>query len=77
MQEWKTTPEGAVKVQPMLSWQTAAIPEGGLLQIQYADSLEDITEERRKAVQIGLTPKQARELGQALLQIADTDGGPS
>ena len=70
MLDWERTPEGAVKVQPMLSWQTAAIPEGGLLQIQYADNAEDILEERRKGVQIGLTPTQARELGQALLQIA-------
>lgn len=69
--DWATLPNGDIAVNPLLGFETATFPMVGILRVEFADSPQDVARMKGLHVQLGMTAAQARELGQALLRLAD------
>ena len=67
--DWKKAPNGDLMMNPLMGFDTAAMPEGmaGFLRLSFALDASMRTD----TVQIVLTEKQARELGSSILELAD------
>lgn len=68
--------QGQVKLSPLIGW-TAFVGYkiGCCVRLDFAPSLDDL--ERPEAVQLVMTPEQARQLGEALLTKADQVSKPA
>ncbi len=60
-----------IVAQPLLGFDAATFPGHALLRVSYATSQEALDQQRGEALQLALTPAQAREMGQALTRLAD------
>jgi len=67
-----TNPDGTIKLSPVAGWQTVRVAEMmGLLRLHYFADQQSLARLETKAIQLGMTPSQCRELGQALLRMAE------
>lgn len=71
-ESWDLNERGQVKFAALFGYSMATMPEGGLLRLEYAETVEAIDNGTRSALQIHLPASQAREIGEALLRLADT-----
>jgi hypothetical protein len=60
-----------IVAQPVLGFDAATFPGHALLRIRYATSQTGLDQQQGDALQVALTPAQAREMGQALTRLAD------
>jgi hypothetical protein len=68
--EWDTDDAGFIIFKPVVGWGTAVLAQAGCgLRVQFVHQPEDIGR-RSEAIQLAMTPKQARELAQDLLDMA-------
>ncbi|MBO9724336.1 MAG: hypothetical protein J7530_08175 [Novosphingobium sp.] len=70
MKDWDLTPEGNLKIGPVIGWETAIAPMIGLLRLRYAHSEEEF-EAGGTGLQVQMTPVQLRNLSESLRQMAD------
>jgi hypothetical protein len=71
-ESWELNEQGQVKFAALLGYSMALMPEGGLVRLEYAETLEDIDRRNATGLQFHLTAPQARELGDALGRLAET-----
>lgn len=69
--DWDTHPNGDIAANPLMGWSFAILPLACILRAEYAEQIGDIDARRPSAIQLAMSGPQARELGQALLRIAD------
>lgn len=67
MKDWDTNPDGNLTAVPLTGWQIATMPMGGLVRVEYSET----PNAHQRAVQIHMSGTQAKELGQALLRLAE------
>lgn len=70
-ENWDRRPNGDIQLGPLLGWEFGSLPMTGLMRIETAQSEEQLKSGEVTAVQVAMTVPQMRELGQALLKIAD------
>jgi len=71
-ESWELNERGQVKFAALMGYSMATMPEGGLVRIEYADTLEAIDRREAKGLQLHFTAAQAREIGEALRRLALT-----
>lgn len=71
-ESWELNERGQVKFAALMGYSMATMPEGGLVRLEYAETLEDIEKRAASGLQIHITAPQAREIGEALRRLADT-----
>lgn len=67
---WDLTPEGNIKLYPLIGWDTQIAPMIGLLRLRYARSEEEF-ETGGVGLQLHATPVILRQLSQVLSAMAD------
>jgi hypothetical protein len=70
-ESWELNERGQVKFAALMGYSMALMPAGGLVRIEYAETLEDAERRTPAGLQLHLTAPQARELGEALRRLAD------
>jgi hypothetical protein len=70
MPEWKQNEAGQVDLKSLVGWRTELIPMVGLLQIQYAESDEDL-HTGGAVLQLAMTAEQAFLLAKDLMEMLD------
>jgi hypothetical protein len=69
--DWIKDENGNLKMTPIVGWESAVFASMGcMLRIQFVRSLDQLGK-KRDAVQLAMTPDQARELADDLLQMAN------
>lgn len=69
--DWDIRPNGDVACSPLMGFQLAVLPTGGLVRLELV-SLDDHTRNTAlEAVQLAMTEPQLRELAAGLLRMAD------
>ena len=71
-ESWELNERGQVKFAALMGYSMAIMPEGGLLRIEYAATVEDMERRTPSGLQLHLNIAQAREIGEALRRLADT-----
>ena len=71
-ESWELNERGQVVFAALMGYSMAIMPEGGLLRIEYAETIEAIDRGTSSGLQLHLTAPQAREIGEALKSLADT-----
>ncbi|HEX8263731.1 MAG TPA: hypothetical protein VF547_12750 [Allosphingosinicella sp.] len=71
-ESWELNERGQVKFAALMGYSMATMPEGGLVRLEYAETLEAIDRRTPSGLQLHLTAPQAREIGEALRRLADT-----
>ena len=71
-ESWELNEEGQVKFAALMGYAMATMPEGGLVRLEYAETLEAIDQRTPSGLQIHLSAAQAREIGEALRRLAVT-----
>jgi hypothetical protein len=74
-QSWELNERGQVIFAALMGYSMATMPEGGLVRLEYAGTMEDVDRGRASGLQLHLTAAQAREVGEALRRLADTLDG--
>ena len=69
---WELNERGQVKFAALMGYSMATMPEGGLVRLEYAESVEAIESRTLSGLQLHFTAPQAREIGEALRRLADT-----
>lgn len=67
---WDRRPNGDIAVEPLMGWQSAVVPMTGLLQLQTANSQDQLTSGELHKLQLAMTAPQMRELAAHLLNMA-------
>lgn len=70
-ESWELNERGQVKFAALMGYSMATMPRGGLVRIEYASSVEEMERRNVSGLQLHINAPQAREIGQALLQLAD------
>jgi hypothetical protein len=70
-ESWELNERGQVKFAALMGYSMATMPRGGLVRIEYASSAEEIQQRSISGLQLHLDAPLAREIGQALLLLAD------
>lgn len=65
------TRDGKIILYPVLGWASAIAPMTGILRLEFATSDLTLGQGKPEAVQLAMTEKQLRELGQMALKMAD------
>ena len=71
-ESWELNEGGQVTFAALLGYAMATMPEGGLVRLEYADTVEQINQGIVSGLQLHFTAPQAREVGEALRRLADT-----
>jgi len=71
-ESWELNERGEVKVAVLIGYAMALMPEGGLVRLEYAETMEAIDNRTPSGLQFHITAPQARELGEALRRLAET-----
>ena len=71
-ESWQLNERGQVKFAALMGYSMAIMPEGGLVRLEYAETLEAIESRTLSGLQLHFTAPQAREIGEALRRLADT-----
>jgi hypothetical protein len=71
-ESWELNEQGRVKLAALMGYSMATMPEGGLVRLEYAETIEDIDRRRVSGLQLHLDAARAREIGEALRRLADT-----
>jgi hypothetical protein len=71
-ESWELNERGQVKFAALMGYSMATMPEGGLVRLEYAETVEDIDLRRLTGLQLHMSAPQAREVGEALRRLADT-----
>lgn len=71
-ESWQLNERGQVKIAALMGYSMATMPEGGLVRLEYAETLEDINKRTPSGLQLHITAPQAREISEALRRLADT-----
>ena len=71
-ESWELNERGQVKIAALMGYSMATMPEGGLVRLEYAETLEEIDRRASTGLQLHITAPQAREIGEALRRLADT-----
>jgi hypothetical protein len=70
MPNWDTDPHGLIIFKPVVGWETAVLAKTGCgLRVEFVHQSEDIGR-KSEAVQFAMSPKQARQLAQDLIEMA-------
>jgi hypothetical protein len=69
---WDLNERGQVKFAALMGYAMATFPEGGLVRLEYAETEEDLERRTASGLQLHLSARQAREIGEALRRLADT-----
>ncbi len=71
IKDFKRGPDGQVELNPLVGWTTATLPDDmRFLRIEYTILPED-PEDEPEMLQLVMPVDQTRELGEALLKLAD------
>lgn len=76
-ESWELNERGQVKFAALMGYSMATMPEGGLVRLEYAETVEDIDRRNLTGLQLYIGAPQAREIGEALRRLADTLDGQS
>ena len=71
-ESWELNERGQVKFAALMGYSMALMPEGGLVRLEYADTVEALDQGTHTGLQLHFTAPQAREIGEALRRLADT-----
>jgi hypothetical protein len=71
-ESWELNERGQVKFAALMGYSMAIMPEGGLVRLEYAETVEAIESRTASGVQLHINAPQAREIGEALRRLADT-----
>lgn len=71
-ESWELNERGQVKFAALMGYSMALMPEGGLVRLEYAETLEAMDAGRPSGLQLHFTAPQAREIGEALRRLAET-----
>ena len=71
-ESWELNERGQVKFAALMGYSMATMPEGGLVRLEYAETVEDIDRRQLTGLQLHMSAPQAREVGEALRRLADT-----
>jgi hypothetical protein len=71
-ESWELNERGQVKFAALMGYSMAIMPEGGLVRIEYAETVEDIDRGTPSAIQLHMSAPQAREIAEALRRLAVT-----
>lgn len=71
-ESWELNERGQVKFAALMGYSMALMPEGGLVRLEYAETVEAIDRRTPTGLQLHLNAAQAREIGEALKRLADT-----
>lgn len=71
-ESWELNERGQVKFAALMGYSMALMPEGGLVRLEYADTVEALDAGTPSGLQLHFTAPQAREIGEALRRLADT-----
>ncbi|HEX8578095.1 MAG TPA: hypothetical protein VF655_00690 [Allosphingosinicella sp.] len=69
-ESWELNERGQVKFAALMGYSMATMPEGGLVRLEYADTVEALDQRRATGLQLHFTAPQAREIGEALRRLA-------
>jgi hypothetical protein len=76
-ESWELNEGGQVKFAALMGYAMATLPDGALVRLEYAETVEDIERRKLSGLQLHFSAAQAREVGEALRRLADTlDGQP-
>jgi hypothetical protein len=70
-ESWELDERGQVKFAALMGYSMALMPAGGLVRLEYAETVEDLERGTSAGLQLHLTAPQAREIGEALRRLAD------
>ena len=76
-ESWELNERGQVKFAALMGYSMALMPEGGLVRLEYAETVEAMDQRTPSGLQLHLSAPQAREIGEALRRLADTLDGQS
>jgi hypothetical protein len=71
-ESWELNERGQVKFAALMGYSMATMPKGGLVRLEYAETVEAIDSRSVSGLQLHLNAAQAREVGEALRRLADT-----
>ena len=71
-ESWELNERGQVKFAALTGYAMALMPEGGLVRLEYADTVEALDGGTHKGLQLHFDAAKAREIGEALRRLADT-----
>lgn len=71
-ESWDLNDKGQVKIAALMGYAMATMPEGGLIRLEYAETVEAIDQRKPSGLQLHLSAAQAREIGEALRRLAVT-----
>ena len=71
-ESWDVNEQGQVKFAALTGYSMATFPRGGMVRLEYAESVEDLHGGKSSGVQLHVTAPLARELGEALRRLADS-----
>ena len=71
-ESWELNEHGQVKIAALMGYSMATMPEGGLVRLEYAETVEDMESRTLSGLQLHMSAPQAREIGEALRRLADT-----
>lgn len=71
-ESWELNEHGQVTIAALMGYSMATMPEGGLVRLEYAETVQDIESRTLSGLQLHMTAPQAREIGEALRRLADT-----
>jgi hypothetical protein len=71
-ESWELNAQGQVKFAALMGYSMALMPEGGLVRLEYAETLEAMDAGAPSVLQLHFTAPQAREIGEALRRLAET-----
>ena len=71
-ESWELNERGQVKFAALMGYSMATMPKGGLVRLEYAETVEAIDSRTVSGLQLHLSAAQAREVGEALRRLADT-----
>jgi hypothetical protein len=74
-ESWELNERGQVKFAALMGYSMALMPEGGLVRIEYAETVEAMERRTPSGVQLHISAPQAREIAEALRRLADTLDG--
>jgi hypothetical protein len=71
-ESWDLNEHGQVTFAALMGYSMAIMPEGGLLRVEYAETVADMDRRKLSGLQLHMSAPQAREIGEALRRLADS-----
>ena len=70
-QDWDKAPDGSIVTFPLLGYETVRYQTAALVRLMFAKSEDQLKTGEVEAVQLASSPGPLRELGHALIRMAD------